>query len=216
MKWYGILAIVFIFFALGGIIYAGANTDKIGINFGESSYTSQETTNKIKSFVSDNDNESKDKLTRLTTAQIIERLELPFSHEEVKQKKQKKADRFIASVQKDIDSLEKRKNELLRSELLGVVPEIEETIYKIENRINYLQQAGIDSEKAWKKNPENFLSQNDLVDRAMTFYQLRPDGTACDEDKRWVEDRNNCIQRAEKEYFTWDLEWLREYPELDP
>ena len=30
MKWFGILALVFIFFVLGGIIYVGANTDKLG------------------------------------------------------------------------------------------------------------------------------------------------------------------------------------------
>ena len=42
MKWYGIVAIVFIFFALGGIVYAGANTDKLGFNFGESSHISRE------------------------------------------------------------------------------------------------------------------------------------------------------------------------------
>ena len=30
MKWYGILALVFFLFLLAGIVYAGANTDKIG------------------------------------------------------------------------------------------------------------------------------------------------------------------------------------------
>ena len=30
MKWYGILALVFFLFMLAGIVYAGANTDKIG------------------------------------------------------------------------------------------------------------------------------------------------------------------------------------------
>lgn len=30
MKWYGTLALVFFLFLLAGIVYAGANTDKIG------------------------------------------------------------------------------------------------------------------------------------------------------------------------------------------
>jgi len=42
MKWYGIISFLFIFFALAGIVYVGANTDKIGINFGEPSAISKQ------------------------------------------------------------------------------------------------------------------------------------------------------------------------------
>lgn len=41
MRWYGIIAFLFIFFALAGIVYIGANTDKIGINFGTPSAISK-------------------------------------------------------------------------------------------------------------------------------------------------------------------------------
>ena len=41
MKWYGILALVFGLFVLAGVVYLGANTDKMGINFGEPSDTSK-------------------------------------------------------------------------------------------------------------------------------------------------------------------------------
>lgn len=42
MKWYGILALLFIISALGGIVYLGANTDKITFGFGEPSYISKQ------------------------------------------------------------------------------------------------------------------------------------------------------------------------------
>jgi hypothetical protein len=44
MKWYGIISFLFIFFALAGIVYVGANTDKVGINFGEPSAISEKFT----------------------------------------------------------------------------------------------------------------------------------------------------------------------------
>lgn len=40
MKWYGILAFLVLIGGLAGIVYLGANTDKIGINFGEPSFIS--------------------------------------------------------------------------------------------------------------------------------------------------------------------------------
>ena len=64
-----------------------------------------------------------------------------------------------------------------------------------------------------KKNPEKYYTQQDLVKKALDFYKKRPDGTFCDDDRRWVEERQNCIplQRATKIYYNYDLEWLRYY-----
>ncbi len=40
MKWYGVLTFIFVIVALLGIIYLGANTDKIWKGFGEPSFIS--------------------------------------------------------------------------------------------------------------------------------------------------------------------------------
>lgn len=42
MKWYAALPFLFIIFALGGIVYLGANTDKITFGFGEPSFISKQ------------------------------------------------------------------------------------------------------------------------------------------------------------------------------
>jgi len=42
MKWYGILTFLVIIAALAGIVYLGMNTDKIGVNFGEPSFISNQ------------------------------------------------------------------------------------------------------------------------------------------------------------------------------
>lgn len=72
-------------------------------------------------------------------------------------------------------------------------------------------QSLIDEQKDIQKNPAKYYTQNDLVKLALEFYKNKPDGTPCDDDRRWVEDRNNCIRisTAEKKYYTYDLEWLR-------
>jgi hypothetical protein len=72
-------------------------------------------------------------------------------------------------------------------------------------------QSLIDGEKDLQNNPAKYYSQSDLVKLASEFYKNKPDGTPCDDDRRWVEDRNNCVRQAtaEKAYFYHDLEWLR-------
>ena len=35
MQWFGILALLFLLFALAGFVYIGANTDKLGFGFGK-------------------------------------------------------------------------------------------------------------------------------------------------------------------------------------
>jgi len=72
-------------------------------------------------------------------------------------------------------------------------------------------QSLIDEEKDVRENPAKYYNQHDLVKLASEFYKNKPDGTPCDDDRRWVEDRNNCIRQAtaEKAYYYYDLEWLR-------
>ena len=41
MRWYGILAILFFVFLLGGVVYVGAKPDRIGFDFGEPSAISK-------------------------------------------------------------------------------------------------------------------------------------------------------------------------------
>lgn len=55
MKWFGILAFLFIISALGGIVYLGANTDKITFGFGEPNYISKQTESTAPPFVYDCD-----------------------------------------------------------------------------------------------------------------------------------------------------------------
>jgi len=86
----------------------------------------------------------------------------------------------------------------------------------IDNRIDLLEEI-LDTEEDMKNNPDKYLTNRDLVDRAMNYYKLKPDGTACDEDRRWVDDRNACVRMktAYKVFNSWDLEWLQDHPELD-
>jgi len=44
MKWYGIIAFLMLFSILGGLVYLGSNTDKLGGGFGEPSYISSQFT----------------------------------------------------------------------------------------------------------------------------------------------------------------------------
>ena len=47
MQWFGILALLFLLFALAGFVYIGANTDKLGFGFGEPSEISKQITTPI-------------------------------------------------------------------------------------------------------------------------------------------------------------------------
>jgi len=44
MKWFGIVALLFLLFVLAGFVYIGANTDKLGFGFGEPSKISEQFT----------------------------------------------------------------------------------------------------------------------------------------------------------------------------
>jgi len=81
---------------------------------------------------------------------------------------------------------------------------------KTQQEIDFYQSL-IDEEKDVRENPAKYYNQHDLVKLALEFYKVKPDGTPCDDDRRWVEDRNNCVRMktAEKVYYLYDLEWLR-------
>jgi hypothetical protein len=101
MKWYGIISFLFIFFALGGIVYIGANTDKMEINFGEPSPISKQftaPTNDLPSFdwklpsfssseyisrgeidVSKIENELRNKLSKAQSPEEIEQIAMEFT-----------------------------------------------------------------------------------------------------------------------------------------
>jgi hypothetical protein len=72
------------------------------------------------------------------------------------------------------------------------------------------------TEKDMRENPAKYYTKQSLVKLAMEFYKVKPDGSLCDEDRRWIEDRKACIpsERANKIFYSHDLEWLR-YHEFD-
>ena len=47
MKWFGGVALLFLLFVLAGFVYIGANTDKLGFDFGEPSAISKQIPNQI-------------------------------------------------------------------------------------------------------------------------------------------------------------------------
>jgi len=125
-------------------------------------------------------------------------------------------ERAISTVINQISELKENNKMILDAQELGMISGADRLIDASNDRANFLQKL-IDEDNYIKNNPDEFLTQNDLVDRAMNYYKLKPDGTPCDDDRRWIEDKNNCMrqERASKIFFSWDLEWLRDHPELD-
>jgi len=107
------------------------------------------------------------------------------------------------------------------SEYKESINEISEIEKQTDTDLSYLKnaiqqetdfyQSLIDEQKDLQNNPAKYYTQSDLVKLASEFYKVKPDGTPCDDDRRWVEDRNTCVRQAtaEKAYFYHDLEWLR-------
>ena len=59
MKWYGILTLLVLFGGLAGIVYLGANTEKLGFDFGEPSYISKQISDESSSYVQSNKSSEK-------------------------------------------------------------------------------------------------------------------------------------------------------------
>ncbi len=129
---------------------------------------------------------------------------------------QKVKSAFMKQMKDEISSLQKAKKTISGGVDSKIIPEMNSLNDGIDNRIDLLQEI-LDTEEDMKNNPSKYLTKRDLVDRAMNYYKLKPDGTACDDDRRWVDDRNACVRMktAHKVFNSWDLEWLRDHPELD-
>lgn len=84
-------------------------------------------------------------------------------------------------------------------------------IHKAVNQDIELYEGILYAEEDRQKNPAKYYTKQDLVNLAMEFYKNKPDGTSCDEDRRWVEKSNACVRQetAHKTYYYYDLEWLR-------
>ena len=115
----------------------------------------------------------------------------------------------IKKVQEKISDYKESKNKISQIEKKSSL-DLSYLKDKTQQEIDFYQSL-IDGEKDLQNNPAKYYTQSDLVKLASEFYKNKPDGTPCDDDRRWVEDRNNCIRQAtaEKAYFYHDLEWLR-------
>jgi len=125
-------------------------------------------------------------------------------------------ERGISLIKNEISSLKENSKTISDAQKSGMVSGADKLLYGMNNRADFLQGL-IDKNEYVRNNPEEFLTKQDLVKKAMEFYKLKPDGTACDDDRRWIEKNNACIRQetAEKKYYYYDLEWLRYHPELD-
>jgi len=125
-------------------------------------------------------------------------------------------DRAINFVKNEISELKENSQIISEAQKSGMISNADNLIDGVNNRANFLQKL-IDEDQYVQNNPDEFLTQSNLVDRAMNYYKLKPDGTACDNDRRWINDRNTCVRKdtANKIFYSWDLEWLRDYPELE-
>ena len=141
--------------------------------------------------------------------------ELTIEEKYVKQQQKIKA-KFIDQMKDEIAELKNSKKIITHGEENNIIPEMNTLHNGIDNRIDLLEGI-LETEEDMKNNPSKYLTQQNLVNRAMNYYTISPDGIPCDDDRRWVDDRNACIRedRANKIFYSWDLEWLRDYPEFD-
>lgn len=101
----------------------------------------------------------------------------------------------------------------------GIEKQTDAKIPQIQNAIDQeleLLEGVLFVEEDQKKNPAKYFNKENLVNIAMEYYKVKPDGTSCDDDRRWVETRGICIREdtARKLFYTWDLEWIRDHPEI--
>jgi len=188
MKWYGIIVLLF---GLVGIVYLGMNTEKLEVDFGESNYISKQ------------------------TPKLVINTNQEFDAEKwyVQQAEKGK--------QKGIDQIKERIIELksYKSGNSDIEKQYGIQSPQIQNAVNQeleLLENLIHGEEDQRKNPAKYFTQTDLVNIAMEYYKVKPDGTLCDEDRRWVEDREACIREdtARKKFYSLDLNWIKDHPEI--
>jgi len=121
-------------------------------------------------------------------------------------------DRGISAVKNEISNLKDQHKTISNAQKSGTISSADRLLYGMDDRADFLQGL-IDEDEYVRNNPEKYYTQQDLVKKAMEFYKFKPDGTACDDDRRWVEKNNVCIrqERAATQYYSYDLEWLRYY-----
>lgn len=125
---------------------------------------------------------------------------------------QNSRERGISAIKNEISELREDSKTISNAQESGMISGADKLIYGMNDRAEFLQLL-IDEQEDVKNNPEKYYTKQDLVSKAMKFYKFKPDGTACDDDRRWVEKNNACIrqERAGSQYFYYDLEWLRYY-----
>jgi len=124
---------------------------------------------------------------------------------------EKGRERGVQAVKDKIDDFKESRRDLIKYQKeLGIKDPY--LINKAEDQINFYQNL-VDEYEDQKNNPEKYYTQETLVKKALEYYKIKPNGTSCDEDRRWLEDRNACVrtERAASEFSKWDLEWLRYY-----
>jgi len=121
-------------------------------------------------------------------------------------------DRGISAIKNEISSLKENSKIISNAQKSGTISGADRLVSGMNDRADFLQGL-IDEDKDVRNNPEKYYTQQDLVKKAMEFYKFKPDGTACDEDRRWVEKNNACSRQetAGSQYYYYDLEWLRYY-----
>jgi len=119
-------------------------------------------------------------------------------------------DRAINFVNNEISELREHSKIMSNAQKVGKISVPPTLINGVNDRADFLQSL-LDEQEYVKNNPEEFYTQKTLVQKAMEYYKVKPDGTPCDEDRRWVETRNGCVreQTAHRVFYSWDLEWLR-------
>ncbi len=119
-------------------------------------------------------------------------------------------DRAINSVKNEISELREQSKIMSDAQKTAKISIPPTLINGVNDRADFLQSL-LDEQEYVKNNPEEFYTQQTLVQKAMEYYKVKPDGTPCDEDRRWVETRNGCVREktASRAFYSWDLEWLR-------
>lgn len=120
-----------------------------------------------------------------------------------KEKMKKKLNKEISSLkeyQKELKSIERQTGGSVSPLYNAVQQDIdlyEEILY---------------TEKDMRENPQKYYTDRDLINLAIEYFKVKPDGSRCDDDRVWIEAESNCVPEgsAVKRHLQYyDLEWLR-------
>lgn len=139
--------------------------------------------------------EPKPKEPKLEEAQTIEEAYVA----EAKKGKQKMIEKLKDEVSMLKDAKKTTENPYLQDAIQQDIDLYEEILY---------------TEKDIHENPEKYYTQKDLINIAVQYYKVKPDGTLCDDDRVWIDERSICMREGsaiKKHIQYYDLEWLRYY-----